>query len=269
MSHPIVEIRDALPAMLVVLVRLDCDAGERGITLDVIRLPQEPMSWTEAAPKQLFNIDLAAGGCEGEEIKVVDMDVPVQMGLRMDRIEHKHVIELFCAFRAVFQHGAHCSIAVNVGVLPFNIVFPCGLIGQFLIGFHQAGVHIADAGALRPVEDIFLRGAGMAGLDQLVFNRILHLFDRRRVTVRVRLFHMHCHQLRKLPGGLPVVAAERLRRLEDRVGDFINVKQHAPSVALDNGVDHHSTPCSNYYIYVLKKYTLLNIVISKCCRNLF
>ena len=74
--HAVIEVRDALPAVLVVLIGLDGDAGKRRITGDIIRLPQKAVAGRETAFKQLFNIDLAAGSRQGEKIQVMDVDIP-------------------------------------------------------------------------------------------------------------------------------------------------------------------------------------------------
>ena len=97
LGHRVVKVRHALPAVLVVLVGLDGDAGQRRIAGDVVRLPQEAMAGGKAAFKQPVQVDLAAGGGQGEEIQVVDVDIPVAVGLGVFGVEHKHFVELLGA----------------------------------------------------------------------------------------------------------------------------------------------------------------------------
>ena len=123
LCHAVVKIGDALPAVLVVLVGLNGNAGERRIALNVVRLAQKAVACTETAVKQLFNIDLTAGGCQRQKIEVMDVDVAVKMRFGVDGIKHKHVVELLGALRAVFEHGAHGRVAVDIGVFALDIVF--------------------------------------------------------------------------------------------------------------------------------------------------
>ena len=65
LRHPVVEVRDALSAVLVVLIGLDRNTGQRGVACDIVRLPQEAVAGAETAAKQLLDVDLATGGGQG------------------------------------------------------------------------------------------------------------------------------------------------------------------------------------------------------------
>ena len=83
--------------------------------------PVEKPPWNS-----LLNVDLAAGGGQGEKVQVVDVDVPLPVGLGMLRVEDKHIVELLGALGAELEHGAHGGVAVDVGVLPLDI----GVLGS-------------------------------------------------------------------------------------------------------------------------------------------
>jgi len=98
----VIEVRNALAAVLVVLVRLDGDAGQRRVTGDVVGLAQEPMAGRKTVLEQFLNIDLTAGRGQRVKIKIVDMDVAILMGFGMLRLQDIHFIVNLGAFRAVF-----------------------------------------------------------------------------------------------------------------------------------------------------------------------
>ena len=76
LCHCIVKIRNALSAMLVVLIRLDCDTCQSGITLNTLRRPDEPVTGRKTTLCQCLKVNLAASFCERVKIKIVDMDIP-------------------------------------------------------------------------------------------------------------------------------------------------------------------------------------------------
>ena len=116
----------------------------------------------KAVAEQLQQIDLAAGGGQREKIQIVNVDVTVAVRRCMRRVKDEHLVELLCALRAVLEHGAHRGIAVDVGVLALDVVLDGGLEGQILVDLHQAGIHLTHARTLVAVQDVFLRGAGVA-----------------------------------------------------------------------------------------------------------
>ena len=65
LRHPVVEVRDALSAVLVVLIGLDRNTGQRGVACDIVRLRRKAVAGAETAAKQLLDVDLATGGGQG------------------------------------------------------------------------------------------------------------------------------------------------------------------------------------------------------------
>ena len=120
-GHAVVEVDNGLAAVLIVLIGLDGNTGQSGVGGDVVGLPQMAVAGGKATLEQLFNIDLAAGGGEGIEVQVVDVDVPLPVGLGLLGLQDKHLIELLGPLAAVFQHGAHGGVGVDVGIFPLDV----------------------------------------------------------------------------------------------------------------------------------------------------
>ena len=146
-----IEVRHALAAVLVVLVRLDGDAGERRVAGDVVGLAQESMAGGEAVLEQFLNVDLATGRGQGVKIKIVDMDIAILVGFGMLRLQDIHFVVDLGPFRAVFQHRTHGGVAVDIGVVPFQVAVAGIAGGDLVIGFHEAGVHFPGPGPFRPI----------------------------------------------------------------------------------------------------------------------
>ena len=101
--------------------------------------------------EQIQQVDLAAGGRQGIEVQIVDMDIPVMMGSRKTGVQHVHFVELLRAFAAELEHTAHGGIAVDVGVFAFDVAVHRVLAGDVLEHLHQAGVHLAHTAAFGAV----------------------------------------------------------------------------------------------------------------------
>ena len=160
------------------------------------------------------------------------MDIAFAVGLGMLGVEDEHVIKLLGALGTVFEHSAHGGVAVDVGVFTLNVVFQRGLESQVLVNFHQAGVHLAHAGALVAVEDVFFCRAGMAAFDQDLFHDVLHLLD---CGAGERFgFQLLFDLAGQLGGHLIIPAAGSLRGLENRVRDLVELEGDRAAVALDD-----------------------------------
>ena len=84
------------------------------------------------------------------------------------------------AFAAVFEHGAHRGIAVDVRVVALHV----GIVGrgerQFVENLHQAGLHLAGAGAFGAVENVAFGDFLKAVAHQRDFHRVLNILHLRR-----------------------------------------------------------------------------------------
>ena len=123
-GHVPVEVGDGLTTMLVVLVGLDRDARQGCVGVDRTRGAQVSVPGGETGAEQLAEVDLAAGGRQGEEVEVVDVDVTVPVGGGMGRVEHREQVELLGRLGAEAQHRAHRGVAVDVGVLTLDVAVP-------------------------------------------------------------------------------------------------------------------------------------------------
>ena len=239
-SEAVFEIRDALPAVLVVLIGLNGNAGKGAVAADIVGFAQEAVARAEAALEQRLDVDLAAGGGQAQEIKVVDMDVAVLVREAVLRVEDVHLVELLGTFAAVAQHHAHSGIAVDVGVLALEIVVLGVLEGEVADGGHEPGVHFPDLGPLVAVQDVRLGGAGMAALDKGFFYQILHLFhigDGVLELLIEALQHFGGYLERKdiiLP---PLTAGGA----EDCLSDLVHVKRNNACVTFPDRTNHSSS----------------------------
>ena len=77
--HGIIEIGDTLSAVHFVLIGLNCNTRQRGITADVVRLPKETVPCTKSTLKKLEQINLTAGFCQHIKIFVMDVDIAVDV----------------------------------------------------------------------------------------------------------------------------------------------------------------------------------------------
>ena len=80
-GQAVIEVAHRLTAMLIVLVRLDGDAGQRGVAGDVVGLAQHAVTGGEAALEELPQLNLAAGGGQGVEVHVVNVDIALAVCL--------------------------------------------------------------------------------------------------------------------------------------------------------------------------------------------
>ena len=145
-GHVDVEVGDRLPAVLVVLVRLDRDAGERRVGTDRLRFAQVAVTGREAPAEQIGEADLAAGRRERVEVEVVDVDVPEPVGGRVLGGDDLGEVEVLGALGAVAEHGAHRGLAVDVGVLPQGVVGRGVRGGDAAQGLHEGRAALGGAG---------------------------------------------------------------------------------------------------------------------------
>ena len=238
-SQAVVEVADGLAAVLVVLVRLDGNAGQGRVAGDVVGLAQHAVAGGEAALEELAQLDLAAGGGQGVEVHVVDVNIALAVGLGVARIDDAHLVELLGRFRAVLQHGAHGGVGVDVGVLALHVGIGGLGEGDVLQSLDEARVHVAHAAALGAVEDVGLGGLHEAGLDEGFLHEILHAFNRGRALDGAALKLLDDRRGDLLGGGAILHGRASLERLLHRVGDLLGVELRCTPVALDDGLDHN------------------------------
>ncbi len=103
--------------MLVVLVGLNGDTGQRAVGNDVVWLAQKAVAVGKPAAEQLFQIDLAAGRRQGVKIEVVNVNVAFAVRARLLGGQDVFFVEVLSALGPVFEHGAHGRVAVDIGVV--------------------------------------------------------------------------------------------------------------------------------------------------------
>ena len=242
LGQTVVEVADSLPAVLVVLVALDGDAGQRRVAGDVVGLAQHAVARGEAALEQLLQLDLAARGGEGVEVHVVDVDVAFAVGAGELRVDDAHLVELLGRLRAVLEHGTHGGVGVDVGVLALHVRVRRLRERDVLERLDEAAVHVARAAALGAVQDVGLGRLHEAGLDERLLHEVLHALNRGRALDGAALQLVH-HALRDILGRRAILhGPARLESALHRLGDLLLLEFHRSAVALHDGLDHAANP---------------------------
>ena len=236
--HVVVKAGNRLAAVLVVLVGLYGDAGQCGIATDVLRLAEHAVARRKAALEQRRQIDLRAGGRQRQEVEVVDVDVALAVGARVLRPQDIHVVELLGALRAVLEHRAHRGIAVDVRVLALDVGIRRVLEGDVLQDVHEAGLRLPGAAALGAVEDVGLRRAGVALLDEHLLHPVLHALHCRHVDALVAVDAPRHERGQPLRLRLALGAVHGGKGAQNRCGNLALVIRGDAAIALSNGLRH-------------------------------
>ena len=62
----------------------------------------------------------------------MNMNISVSVRLGMGGVQHIAFIEMLCTLGAVFQHGAHGGVAVDICVFALDIAVGCVFVGDVL-----------------------------------------------------------------------------------------------------------------------------------------
>ena len=239
--HSVIEVRNALSAVLVVLVGLDGDGCQRRIALDALWLTQKAVSGRKAAVKQIDNVNLGAGGGQRIKVKVMDVDVALAVGFCLCRCQQVGFIVSLGACGANLQHTAHCGVAVDIGVVTLNVALAGIHAGDFVDGLHQAGVCLTDAGAVCTIENVLFCHLVKAHAHQLMLNNILNLLDFRWGIGIMRLQisdNCLCHRC----GALRSRLTGCLHRFFHRCKNLAAVEVDDTPISFDNFVNHLDSP---------------------------
>ena len=168
------------------------------------------------------------------------MYVSVSVGFGEFGIENVHLVEMLRALGAVFEHGAHGSVAVDIGVLTLDIaLFGVGIC-YILKCLHKTGVHIPYSCSFGSVKDIAFRRAHISVGDEHSLDLVLDLFDGRyfNAVVLEKVEHLSG----KGKAGSVILRSRCCREcLIHGAGDFIDVKISGTSVTLFDCGDHFLT----------------------------
>ena len=241
-SETVIEVGDALSAVLVVLVGLDRYAGERRVTLYVVGLAKESVSRRETAFEQLEQIYLTAGCRQRVKIKVVNVYVAFSVRLALLGRENILFVIVFRALAAVFEHGAHRGVAVNIGVVALHIAVARVGERELVVYAHQSGVHFARLGTLRTVKNVFFRDIGIAVFHKDFFDHVLYVFDSGTLAGIAVFFEQSFLDEAREPRAFHVVFPARgSHRLRDRGLDLSDVVRYPSAVSLDYRFKHFSS----------------------------
>ena len=228
--------------MLVVLVGLDCDRCQRCIALDALRLPQESVSGRKASVEQVDNINLGAGGGQGIKIKIMDVDITLAISLCLLRCQQVCLVVGFGSCCANLQHTAHRGVAVDVGVVSLDVALARIHLGDFVDGFHQTCICLADTCAVCTIKDVLLCRLVKAHSHQLMFDNILYFLNLRRgllISFLQAFGNGLCNRRSALRRGV----SGCLHRLLDSGKNLALVKINDTSVSFDNFIYHLDPSC--------------------------
>ena len=165
------------------------------------------------------------------------MNIPVAVRFRVFRVQHIRFVEMFCPFRAVFQHGTHGCIAVDIGIFTLDITVCCVFVCDILKCFHEAVIHVTDTGTFRAIQDIGFCGLHKAMINEYPFHSVLNLFNRRGINIFffkiIRYFLCHFQA-----SCIAFCTAGCLKGFFDGIGDFIDVKKCHSSISFRNRCNH-------------------------------
>ena len=140
-SHCILKVRHTLTAVLVILIRLNCDTSECRIAVNIVWFTKETMTCRKAILKKLDEVDLTASCCKCKVVQIVDMNISLIMSLCMLRIENIHFIELLCTFGAIFKHSTHSCISIDIRIFALDITILGCLKSKVFVHLHKLGIH--------------------------------------------------------------------------------------------------------------------------------
>ena len=255
--HVIIKAGNRLTAVLIVLIGLNGDTGQRGIAADILRLTQHTMTSGETILKQARQINLRAGSRQRQEVHVMDVDITLAMRLGMLGIEHIHVIKLLGALAAILEHRTHRGIAVNICILTLDVGIRRVLEGDILQDMHQAGLRLTSTAALGAIENIGLGRLGIALVDEDFFHHVLHALDRRHIDafVAIHLTGDHAGQALRLVAALGAI--RRLKGAQNRRSNLFLFVFDLSAVTLDDILRHCVSPI--YRPIFCRIYTHLNM----------
>ena len=225
--------------MLVVLVGLNGDAGQRGIADDVVRFAQIAVAGGKAAAEEVDQIDLTAGRGQRQKVHVVDVDVAAVVRAGVLGFEDEQLVEFLRAFGAVAQHRAHGAVAVDVGVFTLDVAVGGLFVGDVVVYAHQAAVFLALAAAAQVIGGIAVGNVVEA-----------RSFEHRKDGFINRI-DVHAFRARQGVGdgvgqlgnvGFAGGAAAVMKGSGNGFSDFFRLESSLSSVPLDDGFGHGSFP---------------------------
>ena len=215
-----------------VLIGLNGDARQRGITLDAHGLAQMTVTGGKAVLEELEQVDLAAGFGEQIEILVVDVNIAAVMRVGNVLIQNVAVHKIFGAFRTVLEHGSHRRIGVDIGVFALDVGILRVYKGKRFEDIHQILFGLTELAAFGAIENVCFGGFGQIVRDEHFLHDVLHLFHRGRLPVG-NLFHHLIGQRHNAVLGERFLFY-RVACLSDGFTNLCRVERNGLTASLDN-----------------------------------
>ncbi len=236
--HGKVKVRHALAAVHFILVGLNGNAGQSRITFNGIGFAQIAVPGGEAVSEQRNQVNLAAGF--REHVKIFVMDVDVAVGVRGRGVLGQNVVvdKKLGTLGAVFEHGAHGRVAVDIGVFPLDVLPDGRGVRQLFVNIHEIRFRVAYLGMLGAVENIGLGGFGVIVLDEAFLHHVLNFFHMAKMAL-IQLFADFFRDKEQIRGG-HVLAAHGLIGLGDGVENLDGIKGRGRTVPFGDGGGHET-----------------------------
>ena len=204
--------------------------------------------------KQLHQVNLAAGFRQHVEIFVMNMNVTIDMCCCNVFWQNIVIHKIIGSLGAIFQHGTHGGICINIRILTLDIRI-CGTgEGKLPVYIHQIRLCLANLGVLCPIKDICLRSLGKSIDNQFLFHKILHLFYVRYLSCR-NGFHHFIYQFFKLDRR-DCLNLGSFICLMNRAADFVHIERYRSSVSLFYGL----RTCDGIFLHVTPSKTISGIL---------
>ena len=218
----VVEVRNGLTAVLLVLVGLEDNGGEGSGSTNGIWRAEEAVTGVKTMLKHLKDVGLAASQSTGcHEVEIVNMNVAMIMSIGEFWLEQAELSVFLGTFCAELEHLAHGGVAVDVCVTTLHIgIFSSVGLRNGAVNLHKFRLGIADAAALSAIFDVGLGGALEGGFHENFLDDILDLFDRWNTSLDFLL----CSAGDLLGDVFGTIVAELAgsgASLGDSLGDFI------------------------------------------------
>ena len=176
--------------MHLVLIGLNSNAGKSRIGANVIRLSKAAVTGGETALEKLYKVNLTAGFRQHIEILIVDMNVTVGMSGGYILGKDAAVDEILGAFGAVFQHGTHGCIGINVSVFTLDVCILGRPIGELIVYIHEVGFRLTNLSVGIAVNDVCLGGRGEVILNESALYGILNILNAGSLYIGNLLYYL-------------------------------------------------------------------------------
>ena len=237
-SHAVVEVRDGLTTVLVVLVGLDGNGGQGSITLDAVGFAQIAVTRGETTGKQALDVDLTARRRQGVEVEIVDVDVAFTISLGVFRTQQIQLVIGLGTGRTDLQHATHGGVTVDVSVVTLHVALAGIDVRDFINRLHQRRAGFTSARTVGAVKNVGFSSTVETVVHELMFNSVLDRFNVRGGATGETSFQITLHVIGNACGIGSITLGRGFQCTKNRRSDLVLVKKHDTTVALGYAMNH-------------------------------